>query len=124
MTLSTPPWSTRLVELRAALASTNEARPHECPSTGVGAGGGRDRSLDRRTPVVTTLPPVHAVSHCHNLGNSAHVRDLAMRLIRSRCRRSAGSRLRKPWRDYGPLAERISLSPHKVAMWLLSCSRA
>ena len=37
---------TGVTELRAALASTNEARHHECPSTGVGAGGRRDRSLD------------------------------------------------------------------------------
>src|ERR1019366_8485942 len=82
-----------VTELRAPLASTNEARHHEFPSTGVGAGGRRDRSLDRRTPVVATLPPVHAVSHCHDLGNSAYVRNLAMRLIWSWCRRRTGSRL-------------------------------
>lgn len=77
------------------LASTNEALPLERPSTDVGAGGGRDRTVDGFAEL-SKVPSGPRAEHplLRSAGSTANIRGVGRRPIWSRCRRSAGSRLR------------------------------
>ena len=80
---------------QTTLASTNEALPHERPSTGVGAGGGRDWTLDGFAEL-SKVPSGPRAEHplLRSAGSTANIRGVGMRPLWSRCGRGAGSRLR------------------------------
>ena len=98
---------TRLTEIRAALASTNEARHHEHPSNGGGAAGRRDR---RWTAALRCFQSAHQrrAALRISVADTPDIRGLGMRPIRSRCRGATGPRCG-------------SLSPTHTALETVTC---
>ena len=70
------------------LISSDGAHPLECPTGGVGAGGGFDWSVDRATYDLERIqvPPRGPLPHHPQVSNEASLRDLAMHPVWCGCR--------------------------------------